>query len=125
MTENENTNELITLERELTETEARSLSPVQVATRKKFKWQNYPGPKGHVVKHITELTHSPVEYYEWFWVAAPVCPNCDGFIPNNENPGAYMGAISRRDNKTEICSSCGVNEALEDFYQSQKAGSNE
>lgn len=26
-----------------------------------------------------------------------------------------MGALSRRDNKTEICSQCGVNEALEDI----------
>jgi hypothetical protein len=46
---------------------------------------------------------------------APICPRCNGFIPNNETPGAYMGALSRRDNKTEICSSCGVDEALEDF----------
>jgi hypothetical protein len=42
----------------------------------------------------------------------PVCPSCNGFIPNNETPGAYMGAISRADNKTEICSACGVREAL-------------
>jgi hypothetical protein len=45
----------------------------------------------------------------------PICPQCDGFIPNNETPGAYMGAISRKDNKTEICSACGVTEALADF----------
>jgi len=45
----------------------------------------------------------------------PVCPKCDGFIPNNETPGAYMGALSREDNKTEICSACGVAEALADF----------
>lgn len=45
----------------------------------------------------------------------PVCPKCSGYIPNNENPGAYSGAISRRDNKTEICSACGTQEALEDF----------
>jgi hypothetical protein len=30
-----------------------------------------------------------------------------------------MGAISRRDNKTEICSACGTQEALEDFFNSQ------
>lgn len=40
------------------------------------------------------------------------CPTCDGQIPNNETPGAYMGAISRSDNKTEICSACGTREAL-------------
>jgi hypothetical protein len=43
---------------------------------------------------------------------APICPSCDEFIPNNETPGAYMGAISRKDNKTEICSACGTREAL-------------
>lgn len=43
------------------------------------------------------------------------CPNCDGYIPNNENIGAYSGALSRRDNKTEICSSCGTLEAFADL----------
>lgn len=43
------------------------------------------------------------------------CPKCSGYIPSNENPGAYPGAISRVDNKTEICSACGVAEALGDF----------
>jgi len=43
------------------------------------------------------------------------CPRCAGQIPNNETPGAYPGAISRRDNKTEICSECGSKEAIEDF----------
>lgn len=41
------------------------------------------------------------------------CPACDGYIPNNENIGAYSGAISRRDNKTEVCSACGTREAME------------
>lgn len=46
----------------------------------------------------------------------PICPACSGFIPNNETPGAYMGAISRKDNSTEICSACGTAEALADFF---------
>lgn len=46
----------------------------------------------------------------------PICPKCSGYIPNNETPGAYSGAISRRDNITEICSACGTQEALEDFF---------
>ncbi len=46
----------------------------------------------------------------------PVCPSCNGFIPNNDTPGAYPGALSRKDNKTEICSSCGVKEALGPIY---------
>lgn len=45
----------------------------------------------------------------------PVCPKCSGYIPSNENPGAYPGAISREDNKTEICSACGTAEALARF----------
>lgn len=43
------------------------------------------------------------------------CPRCGGFIPNNLEPGAYPGAISRLDNETEICSSCGVDEAILQF----------
>jgi hypothetical protein len=43
------------------------------------------------------------------------CPRCEGFIPNNETPGAYPGAISRIDNKTEICSECGTIEAMLDW----------
>jgi hypothetical protein len=45
-------------------------------------------------------------------VGVPVCPRCDGYIPNNETPGAYAGALSRVDNKTEVCSQCGTTEAL-------------
>ena len=45
----------------------------------------------------------------------PVCPACKNYIPNNESPGEYPGAISRKDRTTEICSDCGVQEALEDF----------
>lgn len=44
----------------------------------------------------------------------PVCPACGGYIPNNDTPGAYPGALSRRDNVTEICSDCGQREAFED-----------
>lgn len=46
-----------------------------------------------------------------------LCPSCKiNFIPNNETPGAYPGALSRKDNKTEICSECGVMESLDDYY---------
>lgn len=45
-----------------------------------------------------------------------ICPRCKGFIPNNDAPGAYPGALSRLDNKTEICSDCGTEEALENYY---------
>lgn len=42
----------------------------------------------------------------------PVCPRCLGFIPSNAFAGEYPGAISRIDNKTEICSDCGQEEAI-------------
>lgn len=45
----------------------------------------------------------------------PRCPRCGNYIPTNEAPGAYPGALSRRDGVTEICSSCGVVEALQDW----------
>lgn len=31
-----------------------------------------------------------------------------------------MGALSRRDNETEICSDCGTREAMEDYILSMK-----
>lgn len=40
------------------------------------------------------------------------CPRCGGYIPNNDEPGAYPGALSRYDNETEVCSDCGMGEAL-------------
>lgn len=49
-----------------------------------------------------------------------LCPSCkDSWIPNNETPGAYPGALSRKDNKTEICSECGVMEAIEDYISAK------
>jgi RNA polymerase subunit RPABC4/transcription elongation factor Spt4 len=43
------------------------------------------------------------------------CPRCLGGIPNDEQRGQYIGAMSRTDNKTEICSPCGTGEAIEDW----------
>jgi len=45
-----------------------------------------------------------------------LCPICDGAIPNNENPGAYPGALSRFDNETYVCSACGQAEALTPMF---------
>jgi hypothetical protein len=45
-----------------------------------------------------------------------ICPRCnDNFIPTNQQPGVYPGALSRADNKSEICSPCGEDEAMMDF----------
>ena len=41
------------------------------------------------------------------------CPRCEGPIPNAVYEGQYPGALSRTDNKTEICSQCGQDEAFE------------
>lgn len=48
-------------------------------------------------------------------IDAPICPRCGGYIPSNDRPGEYMGAISRVDRRTEICSKCGRDEAMMDL----------
>lgn len=40
------------------------------------------------------------------------CPKCGYYYTSHP-------ALSREDNKTEICSECGVAEALESFYASE------
>lgn len=45
-------------------------------------------------------------------LALHTCPRCLGGIPNDAQRGAYPGALSRADNKTEVCSACGVEEAM-------------
>lgn len=44
-----------------------------------------------------------------------ICPRCGGDVPNTMSKGVYPGALSRTDNRTEICSLCGNLEALEQF----------
>ena len=46
----------------------------------------------------------------------PKCPICFGYIPNNQTPGRYPGALARYDNKTEICSECGSAEAMAGMF---------
>lgn len=40
------------------------------------------------------------------------CPRCGSYIPTDEHAGEYPGALSRWDNRTEICSECGVREGM-------------
>lgn len=47
----------------------------------------------------------------------PKCPICNGPIPNALHEGQYSGALSRVDNETEICSECGVMEAMQDLQK--------
>lgn len=49
------------------------------------------------------------------------CPRCGEGIPNNYQRGQYPGAVSRWDNVTEICSQCGVDEAMLQFFYSKDA----
>jgi hypothetical protein len=46
-----------------------------------------------------------------------ICPICGHFIPNDDTPGKFPGALSRRDNTTEICVSCGVQEAINEYTE--------
>jgi hypothetical protein len=48
-------------------------------------------------------------------MTTPTCPRCLGPIPNRLDPGAYPGALSRVDNFTEVCSDCGLEEAVEQW----------
>lgn len=48
------------------------------------------------------------------------CPRCKGGIPNDARRGEYMGALSRRDNETIICSACGDAEAMDDFEKTNR-----
>lgn len=64
-----------------------------------------------------KLLHPAGSKREGF-VVPKTCPRCieHRWIPNNDKPGAYPGAISRADNATEICSACGEDEALKDYF---------
>lgn len=62
-----------------------------------------------------DLTATPEQETDY------TCPRCLGQIPNNDEPGAYLGALSRltRDGLTEpayICSDCGADEAMGKGY---------
>lgn len=48
-------------------------------------------------------------------MTTPTCPRCLGPIPNRLDPGAYPGALSRVDDFTEVCSDCGLEEAVEQW----------
>ncbi len=48
--------------------------------------------------------------------AGCICPRCGGGIPDNEHRGEYPGALSRTDDRTEICSNCGNLEAIEQMH---------
>lgn len=45
-----------------------------------------------------------------------ICPRCSGDVPNTLHRGEYVGALSRTDNETIVCSECGQQEAFEQFF---------
>lgn len=61
-----------------------------------------------------DVSDAPFEYNTSLneWLEKNQCPRCGHFIPNDLQPGAYMGALSRWDNATEVCSPCGQVEAM-------------
>ena len=50
-----------------------------------------------------------------------VCNDCFNTCPHCERMYTEWPALSRRDNKTLICSACGTREALEDYEASKNA----
>jgi hypothetical protein len=58
-------------------------------------------------------------------MTTPVCPRCEGAIPNAGWPGMFPGAISRYDNRTEICSDCGLEEAVAEWQGEALVGPTE
>lgn len=53
------------------------------------------------------------------------CPRCQHLIPNDATPGAYAGAMSRKDPSIEICSACGTHEALQQSIGMDLSGPDE
>ncbi len=67
-----------------------------------------------------EMMHGPGSdraraHKEWALIPAPdhICPRCEDPVPDAMHRGEYVGARSRTDTRTEICSRCGTEEAYE------------
>lgn len=68
---------------------------------------------------MTEDFYSSTFKQFWKEVASEhglyMCPRCGGFVPKRYDKamfGEYPGALSRWDNKTFVCSECGMEEAI-------------
>jgi hypothetical protein len=80
-----------------------------------FFFPHHPAIRGGVAASLT----SAEDIAQARWAARPMgnddghtCPRCKGGIPSDTFRGQYPGALSRLDNSTYICSSCGMNEAM-------------
>lgn len=92
------------------------------------------GRDGKRLVRICEPCYPAWGHYGFFWPAFEIatprrCPRCTGWIPTDQNPGEYQGAMSRvrvgrghpanesfpvdyADRSVEICSPCGEDEAI-------------
>lgn len=59
---------------------------------------------------------SPWGYFRTDYLQLLRCPRCQW----NLLPMGYPGALSRRDNETELCSNCGTIEGLEDWATAKR-----
>ena len=77
----------------------------------KYEWSSLPQdaitdwPTAYAADQIAADCHGKV-------VTREACPKCDGLLTDRP-------AISREDNQTEICPSCGIREAMEAFENSK------
>ena len=64
------------------------------------------------ISYTQKVFAGDTDYYVGVMRVCPICKNLIIGYP----------AVSRKDNKTEICATCGIIEALEDFikYQQEK-----
>lgn len=94
--------------------------------RDTYPWSFYfpinPAIKGGVAATLAEATD--IAHARWAQRPAAnddrfTCPRCKGGIPSDQHRGEYPGALSRFDNKTYVCSSCGMNEAMWQFSTGQ------
>lgn len=67
--------------------------------------------KKNNISYAMKVFTKETTYYVGVTKVCPICKNSRVGYP----------AISRKDNKTEICATCGTIEALEDFIKYQQA----
>ena len=63
------------------------------------------------ISYTQKVFAGDTDYYVGVTKVCPICKNSIIGYP----------AVSRKDNRTEICSACGMIEALEDFIKYQQA----
>jgi rubrerythrin len=108
------------LERKLQHMEEAMAAEVAAAARKQGEFAAEQEASASAFNEAKRLRLAELEKFR--------CPRCLGFIPNNETPGAYMGALSRTtrgpdDEPIYVCSACGTDEALRQFTDNGKTPS--